>query len=171
MAINNNRKEGTNLAFIVTKSHFNTLQWWWDTWHSNFSGCFWHCQEFSFFLCEAIHQRSIEKKKNMKLVAANVFHNCKGQLYLALLFPFQKKSDTFFKNLINYNFLFSLNSNLFQKRHRLKLSWRKTNHPLTLRMTLTVEVLDLNAGSDNENFFLIVFTVTLFKIFNAVCIF
>lgn len=38
-------------------------------------------------------------------------------------------------------------------------------------MTLTVEVLDLNAGSDNENFFLIVFTVTLFKIFNAVCIF
>ena len=63
-----------------------------------------------------------QSEKNMKLVAGNVFHNCKGQLYLALLFPFQKKSDTFFKNLINYNFLFSLNSNLFQKRHRLKLS-------------------------------------------------
>ena len=138
MAINNNRKEGTNLAFIVTKSHFNTLQWWWNTWLSNFSGCFWHCQEISFFLCEAIHQRSIEKK-NMKLVAAYVFHNCKGQLYLALLFPFQKKSNTFFKKLINYDFLFSLNSNLSQKRHSLKLIWSKTNHPLTQFWTLFEE--------------------------------
>ena len=63
-----------------------------------------------------------QSEKNMKLVAGNVFHNCKGQLYLALLFSFQKKSDTFFKKLINYNFPFSLISNLFQKRHCLKLS-------------------------------------------------
>ena len=68
------------------------------------------------------YTRGPSKKKNMKLVAANVFQNCKGQLYLALLFPFQKKSDTFFKKLINYDFLFSLNSNLSQKRHSLKLS-------------------------------------------------
>ena len=35
----------------------------------------------------------------MKLVAGNVFHNCKGQPYLALLLPFQKKSNTFFKEI------------------------------------------------------------------------
>ena len=85
------------------------------------------------------YTRGQSKKKNMKLVAPYLFHNCKGQLYLTLLFPFQKKSNTFFKKLINYDFLFSLNSNLSQKRHSLKLSWSKTNHPLTQFCTLPEE--------------------------------
>ena len=38
-----------------------------------------------------------QSENNNKLVAGNVFHNCKGQPYLALLLPFQKKSNTFFK--------------------------------------------------------------------------
>ena len=40
-----------------------------------------------------------QSEKNMKLVAGNVFHTCKGQPYLALLLPFQKKSNTFFKRI------------------------------------------------------------------------
>ena len=59
-------------------------------------------------------------EKNMKLVARNVFHNCNGQLYLN--FFFKRKALHFLKKIINYNFLFSLNSNLFQKIHCLKLS-------------------------------------------------
>ena len=126
--------EGRNLAFIVTKSHFITLQWWWVTWHSNFPGCFGDCYEISFFLCEAIHQRSIWKKinkkqKNMKLVAGNVFYICKGRLYLALLLPFQKKSNMILKKIIKLSsFLIAIK---FIPEKTLHLSWSKTNHLLT----------------------------------------
>ena len=35
----------------------------------------------------------------MKLVAGNVFYNCKGHPYPPLLLPFQTKSNTFFKKI------------------------------------------------------------------------
>ena len=50
----------------------------------------------------------------MKLVAGNVFYNCKGRPYLALLLPFQKKSNMFFKK--SYTTFFILNSNKIYSR-------------------------------------------------------
>ena len=61
----------------------------------------------------------------MKLVAGNVFYNCMGRLYLALLLPFQKKSNMILKKIIK---LSSIN---FIPEKTLQLSWSKTNHRLT----------------------------------------
>ena len=122
MAINNNRKK-VQISHSLLQNHIST----------HYSGDEIHDTAISLAASDTarnFHSSFVrpytrgqsKKKKNMKLVAANVFHNCKGQLYLALLFPFHKKSNTFFKKLINYDFLFSLNSNLSQKRHSLELS-------------------------------------------------
>lgn len=110
-----------------------------------------------------------QSEKNMKLVAGNVFHNCKGQPHLALL-TFQKKSNKFFKNKLSTTTFFILNSNKIYSRKDIVTKLEQNQSPInrslnfTSRMTLTV--LDLNA--DSENCFLIVFTITLFSIFNAV---
>ena len=64
----------------------------------------------------------------MKLVAGNVFYNCKGQPYLALLLPFQKK-NMFFKKIIQLSS--SLIPIKFIPEKTLQLSWSKTNHLLT----------------------------------------
>lgn len=45
-----------------------------------------------------------QSEKNMKLVAGNAFHNCKGKPHLALLLHFLKKSNSFFKKFDNHNF-------------------------------------------------------------------
>ena len=65
----------------------------------------------------------------MKLVAGNVFYNCKGRLYLALSLPFQKKSNMFLKKIIQLSsFLIPIK---FIPEKTLQLSWSKTNHLLT----------------------------------------
>ena len=112
-----------------------------------------------------------QSEKNMKLVAGNVFHNCKGQPYLALLLPFQKKSNTLKKYIyISTTTFFILNSNKIYSRKDIVTKLEQNQSPInrslnfTSRMTLTV--LDLNA--DSENCFLVVFNITLCNIFNAV---
>lgn len=65
----------------------------------------------------------------MKLVAGNVFYICKGRLYLALLLPFQKKSNMILKKIIKLSsFLIAIK---FIPEKTLHLSWSKTNHLLT----------------------------------------
>ena len=87
----------------------------------------------------------------MKLVAGNVFYNCKGWLYLALLLPFQKKSNMIFKK--NYKTFFILNSNKIYSRKDIATNLEQNQSPInqslnfTSRMTLPV--LDLNTDSEN----------------------
>ena len=76
----------------------------------------------------------------MKLVAGSVFYNCKGQPYLALLLPIQRKSNTF-----STTTFFILNSNKFYSGKDQSPINQSLN--ITSRMTLTV--LDLNADSEN----------------------
>ena len=65
----------------------------------------------------------------MKLVAGNVFYNYKGRLYLALLLPFQKKSNMILKKITKFSsFLIPIKS---IPEKTLQLSWSKTNHLLT----------------------------------------
>ena len=93
------------------------------------------------------------KQKNMKLVAGNVFYNCKGHPYPPLLLPFQTKSNTFFKKNLSTTTFFNLNSNKIYSRNdivtklELKQSTINWSRNFTSRMTLTV--LDLNADSEN----------------------
>ena len=106
----------------------------------------------------------------MKLVAGNVFHNCRGQPYLALLLPFQKKSNTFFKKNLSTTTYFILNSTKIYSRKdivtKLEQNQSPINRSLNFTSRMTLSVLDLN--TDSKNCSLIVFTITLFNIFNAV---
>ena len=52
----------------------------------------------------------------MKLVAGNVFYSCKGKQYLALLLPFQKKRNTFFKTKLSTATFFILNSKIYSRK-------------------------------------------------------
>ena len=74
-------------------------------------------------------QSEKKKQENMKLVAGNVFYNCNGRLYLALLLPFQKKSNMFLNKIIQLSSL--LIPIKFIPEKTLQLSWSKTNHLLT----------------------------------------
>ena len=82
----------------------------------------------------------------MKLVAGNVFYNCKGQPYLALLLPFQKKSNMFFKK--NYTTFFILNSNKIYSRKdiatKLEQNQSSINQSLNFTSRMTLPVVDLN---------------------------
>ena len=74
-------------------------------------------------------EKKKQKKKHMKLVAGYVFYNFKGRLYLALLLPFQKKSNMFLNKIIQLSsFLIPIK---FIPEKTLQLSWSKTNHLLT----------------------------------------
>ena len=73
-----------------------------------------------------VNLKKTKQKKNMKLVAGNVFYHFKGRLYLALLLPFQKKSNIFLKKIIQLSsFLIPIK---FIPEKTLQLSWSKTNH-------------------------------------------
>lgn len=112
MAINNNRKEGRN--HISTHCSGDEIH---DT--SISLAALDTARKFHSSFVRPYTRGQSEKKKNMKLVAGNVFHNCKEQPYLALLLPFQKKSNTFFKERISTTTFFILNYNNFfsQKIH------------------------------------------------------
>ena len=94
-----------------------------------------------------------KQKKNMKLVAGNVFYNCKGRPYLALLLPFQKKSNMFFKK--SYTTFFILNSNKIYSRKdiatKLEQNQSSINQSLNFTSRMTLPVVDLN--TDSENYF------------------
>ena len=98
-------------------------------------------------------EKKKKQKKNMKLVAGNVFYNCKGRLYLALLLPFQKKSNMFFKK--NYTTFFILNSNKIYSRKdiatKLEQNQSPINQSLNFTSRMTLPVVDLN--TDSENYF------------------
>ena len=64
----------------------------------------------------------------MKLVAGNVFYNFKGRLYLALLLPFQKKSNMFLKK--NYTTFFILNSNKIYSRKDIATKLEQNQSPI-----------------------------------------
>ena len=66
----------------------------------------------------------------MKLVAGNVFYNCKGRLYLGLLLPFQKKSNMFLNKIIQLSSFLNIPIKFIPEK-TLQLSWSKTNHLLT----------------------------------------
>ena len=86
------------------------------------------------------------KQKNMKLVAGNVFYSCKGQPYLALLLPFQKKSNTFFKKKLSTTTFFILNSKIYSRKGiatKLEQNQSPINQNLNFSSRMTLPVLDL----------------------------
>ena len=92
-----------------------------------------------------------KQQKNMKLVAGNVFYNCKGRLYLALLLPFQKKSNMILKK--NYKTFFIVNSNKIYSRKdivtKLEQNQSPINQSLNFTSRMTLPVIDLNTDSEN----------------------
>ena len=87
----------------------------------------------------------------MKLVAGNVFYSCKGQPYLALLLPFQKKRNTFFKKNLSTTTFFILNSKIYSRKDiatKLEQNQSPINQSLNFTSRMTLPVLDLNTDSE-----------------------
>ena len=70
-----------------------------------------------------------QSEKNMKLVAGNVFHNCKGQ-------TFQKKSNTFFKKKLSTTTFFILNSDKIYSRKDIVTKLEQNQSPINRSLNL-----------------------------------
>ena len=85
----------------------------------------------------------------MKLVAGNVFYICKGRLYLALLLPFQKKSNMILKKIIKLSSFLIAIKFIPEKASELEQNQSPINQSLNFTSRITLPVLDLNTDSEN----------------------
>ena len=90
-----------------------------------------------------------QNKKNMKLVAGNVFYICKGRLYLALLLPFQKKSNMILKKIIKLSSFLIAIKFIPENASELEQNQSPINQSLNFTSRITLPVLDLNTDSEN----------------------